>query len=179
MIPGFLTALCWLVSYDSLARLGIPQIVTLSSGVCEDASRRQQHLDHQTLLTNVVGIIQATGGYLDQRDEFSAFSYKNPRFPGLWDLHCGPAGSQAFGLQLASLALQHAGRTVWTFSVSNTCEPLQVSPPPISSYPIDSPRENPMCQAKVIYFNTVLITTQWSQTILLFHASLYHTFNIL
>lgn len=119
--------MCWLVSYVSLARLGIPYIVALSSGVCEDVSRRQQHLDHQTLLTNVVSIIQSTGGYIDQRDEGKENSLPFPiRAPGS---HCGPASSQAFGLQLASLALQHTGRTVWAFSASNICEPLQVTPP--------------------------------------------------
>lgn len=78
--------MCWLVSYVSLARLGIPYIVTLSSGVCEDVSRRQQHLDHQTLLTNVVSIIQSTGGYIDQRDEGKENSLPFPiRAPGSQD----------------------------------------------------------------------------------------------
>lgn len=113
VIPGFLTAMCWLVSYDSLARLGIPQIVTLSSGVYEDASRRQQHLDHQTLLTNVVGIIQATGGYLDQRDEGRENSLPFPiRAPG----------SQDSGTYTVALQVPRPLASSWLLWLSSTLE---------------------------------------------------------
>lgn len=182
VIPGFLTAMCWLVSYVSLTRLGIPQIVALSSSVCEDVSRRQQHLDHQTLLTNVVDIIQATGGYLDQRDEGRENSLPFPiRAPG----------SQNSGTYIVALQVPRPLASSWLLWLSSTLEEQygpSPSPTPVSHSKLaPAPSlatlltllERTLCTKQVIHFNTVLITTQWSQTILLFHASLYHTFNIL
>lgn len=183
VIPGFLTAMCWLVSYVSLARLGIPHIVALSSGVYEDVSRRQQHLDYQTLLTNVVSIIQSTGGYIDQRDEgkenFLPFPIRAP-------------GSQDSGTYTVALQVPRPLASSWLLWLSSTleeqCGPSQpptavshskLAPPTSLATLLTLLERTLMYQAKVTHFNTLLITTQWSQTILLFHASLYHTFNIL